>query len=223
MQNFSAEKAYKRWQGDLGNHLNAISRSFKAHSLIRFPDPSCRQDVVMPDRVEQFIIYNFGRVVWGAFARAFWPIYMPGRHNHYGSVIFGFDRFFKDSPALFEIAEDLRILREQGGEPEHLKKFAGQIRNDSFPTPNRIRVPKELAGGRTAYFQSIYIPRTSLPGGYLHHRLVPIIAHPFSSYAIIIPFKFWPEAFVRRWLEGDPPLDAKMLADYRAAFPEIEP
>ena len=223
MQNFNAESAYKRWQGELGQHLTETIKAFKSHSLIKMPDSSCWQDTVMPDRTAKFLVYNFGRVVWGVFARAFWPIYIPGKHDHYGSVVFGFDHFFNDSPALFEIVEDLRALREQGGEPKHLNKFAAQIRNDSFPTPNRVRIPPELAGERKAYFQSIYIPRTSLPGGYLHTRLVPIVVHPMSSYAIMVPLKFWPEKFKAKWLEGKPPLDAQALAAYHIAFPDVEP
>ncbi|HEV2695650.1 MAG TPA: hypothetical protein VG347_22350 [Verrucomicrobiae bacterium] len=191
--------------------------------MIRMPEPSCWQDVVMPDRTAKFLLYNFGQIVWGVFARAFWPIYTPGKNNHYGSVVFGFDPFFKDTPALFEMTEDLRTLRENGGEPKHLKKFASQIRNDSFPTPNRVRIPPELAGERKAYFQSIYIPRPSLPGGYLHSRLVPIIVHPMCSYAILMPVKFWPEKFKAKWLEGKPPLDSQALADYRRSFPNVEP
>jgi hypothetical protein len=155
--------------------------------------------------------------------RAFWPIYTRGKNNHYGSVVSGWDPFLRDSPALFEIAENVRKLRKQQGEPPQLAKFAGQIRNDTLPCPNRILVPKELTGDRMVIFQSIYIPRSSLPEGHLHNRLVPIVSHPRFAYAFIVPAKYWPAGFKREWLAGGPLLDAKAIASYHAGFPGVVP
>lgn len=164
----------------------------------------------------------FGRVVWGVFARAYWPLYGPGVNDHHATVILSFDRFFDDSPGLFEIAEDLRRLRELGGETRRQRKFAAALRDD-FRSRPKVRVPRELAGGRRVYFQSVYVPRSRLPGGYLHHRLVPVVAQPLSSYAAILPLAQWPESFREKWLVGEPALAAETVAGYRRAQPEVRP
>jgi hypothetical protein len=222
MQDYSSEKSYRRWRGNLGFHLDKTKELVKKNSVPRLPDSACWSDVLTRNPITKLAVYNFGHVVWGLFARAFWPIYMTGRNNHYGTVILSFDRYFDDSPALFEITEDLRKLREAGGEPGHLKAFARQIRND-WESSNRIRIPKELSGGRDVFFQSIYIPRTRLPGGYLHNRLVPVFALPASSYACIVPLKFWPADFMRKWSEGEQLLSAGQLAEFQKAFPGVIP
>ncbi len=222
MQDYNAERAYRRWRGCLGLHLQETRDLVERHSFPRFPDLACWSDAVTRNPLTKLVVYNFGRVVWGAFARAFWPIYTGGRNHHYGTVVVGFDRHFDDSSALFEITEALRKLREEGGEPRTLENFAQQIRDDSN-SPKRIRIPEELAGGREAFFQSIYIPRTHLPCGYLHHRLVPVLAHPVLSYTCILPLKYWPTDFTRKWLQEEPLLSAEQLAAYQAAFPDVQP
>ncbi len=222
MQDYNAENAYQRWRGSLGFHLAETRGLIQSCGFPRFPDAACWSDSVTRNPLTKLAVYNFGRVVWGVFARAFWAIYRSGRNNHYGTVVLGFDSIFEDSSALFGISQDLRTLREGVGEPEFLETFARQIRDDTKGR-NRIRIPKELSCGRAAYFQLVYVPRTRLPCGYLHHRLVPVIAHPASSYACILPLEFWPADFKRKWLEGEPPLSAERLALYQQAFPNVQP
>lgn len=201
---YDSDLAYKRWQGSLGAYLAEAKTLYSERRLFGVQRPV------------------FGRIVWGVFTRAFWPIYGPGKNNHNGSVVFSFDPFFENSPGLFEISQDLRQLREGSGEPKHLVKFAAVLRDD-HKAPDRLRIPDGLAGGRKAFFQSIFIPRNRLPGNYLHHRLVPVIASKFGSSAEILPLKFWPDGFKKTWSLGDPLLSPDTLAEYRRRYPQIKP
>jgi hypothetical protein len=203
---YDSAAAYQRWRGKLGPALAAIRARYSGFRRIGFGAP----------------IHIFGRAVWGVFVRAFWPIYMGGKRGHHGSVVASFDPFFEDSPGLFEISEDLRRLRESSNEPKSVEKFARILRND-YRAPARVTVPKELTTGRKVFFQSVFIPRSRLPGGYLHHRLVPIVASRIVSAAQILPLKFWPPEFQRIWQLGEPLLPAETLAEYQRRSPTIRP
>jgi len=206
IKSYDSETAYQRWRGGLGPHLAAARTLYARRKKFGFSIP----------------FLGSRRVVWAVFVRAFWPIYMAGKRGHHGSVVFSFDPFFDDSPGLAEIAEDLRRLRETSGEPKHLAKFA-EILRDDYKAPDRILIPAELACGRVAFFQSIYIPRKRLPGRYLHHRLVPITARPEGSSAQILPLEFWPEALQQTWRLGEPLLSAESLAEYQRRMPGVRP
>jgi hypothetical protein len=170
----------------------------------------------------RWLAINYGVVVWGYFVRAFWPCYMPGRNNHYGSVILSFDPFYENSDNLSDLAGKVRALRQPVEVPRSMAKFVGVLRNDHDSTP-RIAVPGEVSGGRNVEFQSILMQRNRLPLAYLHNRVVPVIAHPFAQYAMILPYIFWSDNFKSRWQTGEAPLSPAQLANYQARFPQVQP
>jgi hypothetical protein len=222
MQDYDAKKAYARWEGSLGKNLKDTKDIFAKRKRFRWLDMDAKRDYLCTSRLVQFLTFNYGRVVWGVFARAFWPIYTCGRNDHCGNVVLSFDPIFEDGPGLFEIAERIRLLRESDRNPRHLRRFTKIIRDDSNFTPT-INVPKEITSGRKARFQSIFINRNRLPDKVLNHRLVPVLALRSTNYAMILPLEFWSPELKRRWFLGDPPLNAEVLLLYQAAFPDVEP
>lgn len=83
----------------------------------------------------------------------------------------------EDAPSLFEIADEVRQVRDYDVPLEGIERFAEVIRDD-YSMPMRIAVPERIAIQEGYYLQSIGIEREKLPDQYLHHRLVPIVTHP---------------------------------------------
>jgi hypothetical protein len=214
--------AEARWGDSAPEHLRELralySKQGKAYlsKEKRIRDP---EGDAIPNRK---LVFSSGTVVWGFFVRAFWPCYMAGRYSHYGTVIVSFDPALEDPKTLFEVGARLRNLRKPVQVPPSLKDFVTALRDDYKGVP-RLKIPGELTGGREIYFQSILALRNRLPTGILHHRLVPVLAHPESEYCTLVPHLCWPGEFKATWLKGDAPLSAKELAGYQARFPSVKP
>lgn len=219
MSDYNEEKAYARWRGQMGDCLKEARALFAKRPLVCLPDADLLKDNTR-SLFTKMIVLNRGRLVWGCFARAFWPAYVPGARNHYGTVLLSFDPSFEDSPGLFRLSKELRELRNSDAEPVGFGRFCRIIRDDHHG-PNRVRVPAQLTGGKIVYYQSICIQRKRLPIGYLHHRLVPVLALPTIRYCMILPLRFWSARLREIWQFGEPLLDAQEINHYQRAFPVV--
>lgn len=223
-QNYNAEEAYARWRSTgLRRHLQEMRAS---HRLARFLAPVTR-DLHPDDRGVapwgQWFTTKFGLLTWGVFTRAFWAIYQKGTSPlFFGSVIVSGARDDEDAPSLFEVAEQVRVIRDCDVPTDGIEDFADVIRDD-YSMPMRVAVPESVAMQGGYFLQSIGIPRRKLPHGYLHHRLVPIVTHPRIPYATILDCRFWNEDFKRIWRSGNPLLTEDNLRRYREEFPEVDP
>lgn len=124
-QNYSAEDAFRRWRkGGLRRHIESIRGNYisgRSISLIASHNLDLYSDT-LGSTLGEWHTLMFGRVTWGVFARAFWPIYQPGKRQlFYGSVIFSDDPDDEDSPTLFEISEFSREVMECDGLSTALK------------------------------------------------------------------------------------------------------
>jgi hypothetical protein len=224
-QNHDADQAFARWRPTgLRIHLEAIRHAYRAARPFA-PGPrdiSAREAGVT--LVQRCTVTNFGHLTWGVFTRAFWPIYRPGiTPRFYGSVVFSFGTQDEDSPSLFEVAQEIRTLRDDDEDPlEGVEDFARIIRDD-YSAEARVPVPGILAMRNGCHLQSIGIERHKLPCGYLHHRLVPIITHPAIPYATLVHHRYWSPDFTTTWLSGHPLLSREELESYQADFPTITP
>ncbi|MEI9895254.1 MAG: hypothetical protein WDN28_15525 [Chthoniobacter sp.] len=93
MDDYSPERLSFKW-GDQLPTLLAETRKIWEQSrprktwFSRFGlERDARQDAGTPIAA-QAVLQDEGRVVWAHVARAFFPAYMPGRHTHYGSVVY---------------------------------------------------------------------------------------------------------------------------------------
>lgn len=221
MQNHDAKDAYQRWDSRLEDFIDEMRESYSKQKP--FPEWIHFKESSEVGSTGRWRVLRQGRIVWGVFARAFWPIYTRGENNHYGTVLCGLQPPALDRGVfLFELGQTLRNLRENGGEkPEHREFF--QAVRDDFDSTSRLMVPGDLAASREIYFQAIYIHREKLPAGYLHHRLVPIIIHETIPYASILPLRFWGDEFSDIWKSGSPPLSEATLQQYQLANPGVIP
>lgn len=223
-QNYNAEDAFARWRPTgLLSHLQRIRQAYRRTRLLASPardlDPSDREVT----GIQRWLTTKFGVVTWGVFTRAFWPIYQKGTSPlFFGSLIISCVPEDEDAPSLFEVAEEVRQVRDYDVPVDGIEEFAEVIRDD-YSKPMRVAVPERIAMRSGFFLQSIGIERRKLPDGYLHHRLVPVITHPRYSYASIIHQRFWGEEFTAIWRSSERLLTDAELKRYQEAFPEIVP
>jgi hypothetical protein len=223
-QNYSAVDAYRRWSDcSLSAHLRVIRRNYLRHRLRGLPTDCEYRSLPDVGTFAKWRTVILGHVTWAVFTRAYWAIYQPGgSHPFYGSVLVSGDGGDESTPALFEIAEYSRRVKEFDVPLEGIEEYARVIRNDDAIS-GTIDVPAEIAMKPGVLLQDVVIERQKLPCGYLHHRLVPVVFLRGSQFVSIVHHRYWGDEFRTRWCAGDPPLTEEELRLYRADFPEVVP
>lgn len=223
-QNYSAVDAFQRWAGsDLRKHLRIIRRKYLWHRWIGGVSPLELRALPRAGILTKYRTITTGRVTWAVFARAYWAIYQRGvSPGFYGSVLVSDDPSDESSPALFEISEYSRRVREFDVPLDGIKEYAHVIRNDDSPN-DRIEVPVALAMKPGVWLHTILVERAKLPLGYLHHRLVPVVYVRGSPFVSIIHHRYWGAEFRALWSAGDSPLPEEELRIYRDKNPEVVP
>ena len=160
------------------------------------------RDQATPAQDIQLLVMK-GRIVFGQFARAFFPAYIPGSQTHYGSVVYSTDP--ARSGEVFDLAWRVNELRRAGGlRPAGTEQVAAAI-NDDQSDFSRIHLPVELGIHPGCYFANICIHRSRLPLGYIHTRLVPILIAPeLTQWCALLPLRAWSVQFQELWKSGAP-------------------
>jgi len=225
MSDYLPEKLSQKWEGKLDSILHSVralwERSKPRRTWFSFgpPERDLRDDEMNAMSAKQALLYR-GRLVWGHFARAYFPAYVPGRRTHYGSVVYSEDEPPQDS--IFHVAWRVNLLRERQAIPAGAEAAAAAIRNDrsSF---NRMKLPPSVGVDGRCYFANICIHRTRLPLGYLHDRCVPILIAPADTEACcIVPLRFWTRELREVWSGGPPAYDPELFRT-RLTQHNIEP
>ncbi|MGJ8638805.1 MAG: hypothetical protein ACSHYA_05385 [Opitutaceae bacterium] len=222
VQDYNADTAFSRWSSGLQPHLDVIRESYAMRRGLHLPQADLLNHLGDESYLKRYLALNCGVVSWGVFARAFWAIYANGENNFYGSVVVGDHPDMANSPILFEIAEEIRRVRDFDVDTTGIEAFVEIIRDDCSMA-NRIQVPKSISSGYDVFLQSLRIDRRDLPTGYLHHRLVPVAYSSRHTYSKIVSSKFWSEEFREIWSSGLPPLSTETLQGYAEAWSEIKP
>lgn len=221
VQDYNADIAFSRWRSGLEHHLEDIREFYVKRRGFHLPQRQLLNHLGNESYLRRYKTVNNGKISWGVFARAFWAIYAKGKNNFYGSVVVGDHPDMANSPILFEIAEEIRRVRDFDVDTSGIEEFVAIIRDDSSMA-NRIKVPSQISAGYDVFLQSVRIDRLDLPTNYLHHRLVPIVYYPPNTYAKIVSCGYWGDEFKRIWSSGEPPLSDKEIEEYAAHWPEIE-
>ena len=226
MSNYSPSLLAAKWRvplSELRDQCQALwesGRPRKPWISLRDPEPDGDRDGAVPKN-DRVILGYHGRVVLGHFARAFFPAYIPGRHTHYGSVVYSSDPAGCDG--IFELAWRVNRLREHGGPPPPGTEEAARAIRDDQSGFSRIDLPVQLGGNGKGCFGNLCIHRTRLPLGYLHSRLVPLLIEPKrTKWCCLLPLRFWSPALTEIWQSG-PPCNPTVEFSARCRAVGIEP
>jgi hypothetical protein len=226
MNDYSPAILGQKWKGHLAALLADTAKLWNAtrprKTLFSFgqTEADLKNDQMTPRSANEALLYR-GRIVWGLISRAFFPAYIPGRHTHYGSVVYALDTHEPDS--IFELAWSVNQLREPGvTPPPGTEKIAAAIRDDRSNFV-RLRLPVEVGAHGTSYFANLCLHRTRLPLGYIHDRLLPILVAPeITEWCCILPLRGWPPALRQIWSSGRPAYDPASF-DQMLRLYKIEP
>lgn len=226
MNRYDPEELSAKWLGQLDHLLSEARELWNAGkprkpllSFSQLPETDSRADQMAPAAAKQILGYQ-GRLVWGHFARAYIPAYIPGKNTHYGSVVYSADAEPADS--IFELAWKVNELRSGKPVPRGTEEVARAIENDQSQFA-RIALPRELGVTGNCFFANLCIHRSRLPLGYIHDRLVPLLILPEKTqWCTLLPLRFWPDQLQAVWSSGPPAGDQ---ARYRAmcASNRVEP
>lgn len=226
MNAYSPSKLSKKWRTYLEPLLTESQdrwsqlRPRRSFFSWGFPEDDAADDRLAPATDKKALLYK-GEVVWGVISRAFFPAYLPGRHTHYGSVVYAVDN---QAPySVFEMAYRVNELRDGVTvPPEGTVHIAAMIRDDHSDF-SRVRLPSVLGAKGDAYLANLCLHRSRLPLGYVHDRLVPLLIAPTETeWCCLLPLRAWSPKLQEIWGSGSPAYYPSAFASMMVAY-NIEP
>lgn len=148
-------------------------------------------------------LIHSGRIVWAGLVQANEGLFSPGEYDLPGNIVFSPAAPLSESPsALVAIADAVRGLKGRANELAHdpeVQAIAKLITDDVNLAVNQ-RLPAHLAGGAEVYLSWCDFHRSSLPGGVLAARVVPLLICPeHTERVIVLPLRFWPRGLRSNW------------------------
>lgn len=131
---------------------------------------------------------------------------------HLGALVQANEALFNPGP--HDLPGELLICLNENLDPDFVSQIAYAVyglKGQPRPDPDGARlshyladelirvygypVPPDITGGLTAHCSTTVFRRRSLPDGYLSGRLFPILVHPETFHATVLPHRYWsPEA-----------------------------
>jgi len=150
-------------------------------------------------RQQEFLLRE-GVVGWGAIVRADFHAFEPGPADVAGIAIYSTEPAIDADPdRLWQIARRLYALKfgKVGTDVEE-QTYADLLNTDNARGMG-IRVPRSMAEGLRIRSTSIVIRRAHLPAGLMIGKYFPILSHPQTPAAMIVPSRAWPAEYAREW------------------------
>jgi hypothetical protein len=149
----------------------------------------------------QSLLYAEGTIVWAALVQANKLMFVPGDADCPGLLVYSPDPYFDARPAeLRDVAQ--RMFGYKGTEPGHeeLKRLA-ELVSDEAGRSLKFALPKVLSS-RDIDTSTFMIFRRHIPNGVLTMSMFPILIHPATPVAMMVPFESWPGEMIALWREG---------------------
>ena len=149
---------------------------------------------------DQRKLLDHGRIVWGHVVQASLFVYESGRRDGGAIAIYSLDPKADAEPsALAQTAMALDALRDHPPDDPDLVPFADLL-NDEHEAPLRRPVPPQINHGLESVLTTLYLYREHLPSRVLRGRLLPLIACPEQTPALmVLPHWHWPWQFKASW------------------------
>ena len=145
-------------------------------------------------------VFGRGKVVWGHVVQANRQLFEHGERNHPGEVVFSLKDSRDVTPHdLWQVAGILGSLKDtQPARPE-LRPIASHLTSEI----NRVfglTVPPIVSPDIRCHLSTTWFTRKHLPDGRLAASLLPlVVSRTKPYYALPLPEKYWPDAFVEWW------------------------
>ena len=127
----------------------------------------------------------------GARAQANTKLYKPGPSDHPALVIYAADESLDEcSESLKALAQDIYSLKNTRQADPDRQKMADTV-SDEMERGLGWTVPLSISGGKRILSTTVMVVRSHLPQHKLNQRLLPLLIHPDTAIAMIVPSRYW--------------------------------
>jgi hypothetical protein len=168
------------------------------------PPRWCRDDDLLTVFQDRGKLLREGNIVPAVLVQANAALFERGHEDAPANVI-----YTTDSDAEQPVARMLEVARKifslKGTRPEDVDeaRFARMVSYE-LGRDFRVTVPDALSGGLDLTYTTIMVHRRHLPEGRLAVPYFPLVIHPESRAALILPARYWPDDFLEEWVKiGD--------------------
>lgn len=164
----------------------------------------CRTDDLMVVFRDREKILREGNIVPAVLVQANAALFERGGGDAPANVLYTTDGEVERPVArMLEVARRIFSLKNtQPADPEEAR-FARMV-SQEFGRDFRITVPDCLSGELDLTYTTIMVHRRHLPEGRLAVPYFPLLIHPESRAAMILPARYWPDDFLDEWMQtGD--------------------
>lgn len=160
----------------------------------------CRGDDLMLVFRDRGKLLREGQIVLAVLVQANAMLFERGGDDAPANVIYTTDRDAEQPVAqMLRVAQRLYSLKDTKPEDPDEARFA-RIISDEMGREFRITVPDRLAEGLDLTLTTIMVHRRHLPEGRLATPYFPLLIHPESRAAMILPARYWPDDFLEDWV-----------------------
>jgi len=139
----------------------------------------------------QPLLLTEGHIVWAALVQANKLLFKPGSDNCPAQLVYSLDEYFDSHPSeLQQVARAYMSFKGVELEDPELRAFARLI-TDELRRSLSVVLPRVFSS-REVRSSTFMVFRNHLPNGVLSFSRFPILVHPSTSAALMVPFEFWP-------------------------------
>jgi hypothetical protein len=182
-------------------HLPQRPGLFERLYLRARPPLWCRLDALMVVYRDREKLLREGAVVLAVLVQANERLFGRGVYDAPANVIYTTDQDAEQPVVrMLGVAQKIFSLKNMKPEDADEARFARMV-SDEWGRDFRVTVPEGLSGGLDLTFTTIMVHRKHLPGGRLVAPYFPLLIHPESRAAMILPARYWPDDFMEGWLK----------------------
>lgn len=165
------------------------------------PPGWCRKDNLMAVFRDRAKLLREGQIVPAVLVQANTFLFERGADDAPANVIYITDADAEQPVArMLEVARKIFSLKNTKPEDADEARFA-QMVSYELGRDFRITVPEKLSGGLDLTYTTIMVHRRHLPAGRLTVPYFPLVIHPESRAAMILPARYWPDDFLDEWVQ----------------------
>lgn len=197
---------------ELGRILDKLRASFElrqqrmtdislASVLAPKPDWMGPSDGLNEVVAQQRLLLTEGAIIWGALVQANGQLFQPGDLDLPAMLVYSTDHHFDAHPdALRQVGQALFALKDTTPADPALGRLAALMTGETERALG-LDLPAALSS-RPVRAGVFMVYRRHVPTGMLRCGLFPVLTHPSTPVAMMLPFEFWPIELIVLWKEG---------------------
>ena len=168
------------------------------------PPRWCRKDDLLAVFKDRGKLLREGNIVPAVLVQANALLFERGAYDAPANVIYTTDGDAEQPVArMLEVARKIFSLKNTKPEDADEARFARMVSYE-LGRDFRVTVPEKLSDGLDLTYTTIMVHRRHLPEGRLAVPYFPLLIHPESRAAMILPARYWPDDFLEEWVKiGD--------------------